>query len=98
MENETKDQYEIQPGQPGEIRDKRPTKVPPVLWLGVALIVCCFYFQLFWLLAIAGLGLTIRFWKYRQSGDEKNGLCFFGVMLALTGIIGMIIQYLIVHF
>jgi hypothetical protein len=63
--------------------------------VSLVVIIASFYFRWFWLLFLSGLGLTIKYWKHRQSGDAKNAVCFFGILASLTGVIGIVICYLL---
>ena len=46
------------------------------LFVGLAVVIPDFYFRLFWLVSLLGLGFTVVFWKNRQNNSFLNGIGF----------------------
>jgi hypothetical protein len=96
MDDDAKNHPTVLQHSPEQKVDRYRKTAARLFWIlnvSAACIAVCLYFQLFWLLFLAGIALTINFWKYRKGREGKEGICFFGVLVALTGLIAMIIQY-----
>jgi hypothetical protein len=62
------------------------------LALGLAIVVVGFYLKWFGAVAVAGLALTVGFWKYRKSGGLWGAISFVGVFVCLAGLIALLVQ------
>ena len=59
------------------------------LFIGLAVVISGFYYRLFWLVTLVGLGFIVGFWKHRNDNSPLNGLCFIGIFIFLASIIAI---------
>jgi len=62
---------------------------------GTAIAIVGTYLKVFWAIALIGIAMTASLWKYRESGAIKGGIAFLGVLVALYGILGQIVLWVV---
>lgn len=65
------------------------------LAIGLAIVLIGSYFRLFWTVAIIGVALVAGAWKYRSEHSVRGGLAIVGVFVAIYGILGTLVLFLI---